>query len=228
MVLRRTAFTLVELLVVIAIVAVLIGLLLPAVQKIREAAARLQCQNNLKQIGLALHNYHDGNLSLPPGYLAVPPYADGATDTTPGWAWSVFLLPYLEQEPLSSSIRFDLPVEHAQNAPAVQTLVKDYLCPSDQTPPAAFTVSDAFGKPVALLTPSSYAACAGGDESDGDARRSDVPGKLSATTPCRRAGRPHSRHQGILGSGITAFSGNAGAKAGYRNHRRIRARNLAR
>jgi prepilin-type N-terminal cleavage/methylation domain-containing protein/prepilin-type processing-associated H-X9-DG protein len=163
---NRRAFTLIELLVVIAIIGILISLLLPAVQKIREAAARLQCQNNLKQMGLALHNYHDSNQSLPPGYVAAMPYSDGATDTTPGWAWSAFLLPYLEQGPLYNSMRFNLPVEHAQNAAAVQTLVKVYLCPSDLTPQSAFTVPDAFGKPVALAAPSSYAACIGGDESD--------------------------------------------------------------
>jgi prepilin-type N-terminal cleavage/methylation domain-containing protein/prepilin-type processing-associated H-X9-DG protein len=157
----RPAFTLIELLVVIAIIAILIGLLLPAVQKVREAAARLQCQNNLKQIGLACQNYHDARKAFPPGYLATAPYLDGATDTTPGWGWGAFLLPYLEQDTLHRQLNFNQPV---QKAPAIQTMVLVYLCPSDLTPPGAFPIPDRFGSPLCLAAPSSYAACVGGDE----------------------------------------------------------------
>src|SRR6266852_4164015 len=91
----RHGFTLIELLVVIAIIAALIALLIPAVQKAREAAARTQCTNNLKQIGLAMHSYHGANRMFPPGYQATGSYADGATDTAPGWGWAAFILPYL-------------------------------------------------------------------------------------------------------------------------------------
>jgi prepilin-type N-terminal cleavage/methylation domain-containing protein/prepilin-type processing-associated H-X9-DG protein len=162
----RNAFTLIELLVVIAIISILIGLLLPAVQKVRSAAARLQCMNNLKQIGLACHDHHDSQGRLPAGYRASASYFDGATDTAPGWGWAALLLPYLEQDNVYNAINFNLPVEHPANATAVQTMMKMYLCPSDQTPSAAFPVLDAFGKTIALAAPSSYAACVGGDESD--------------------------------------------------------------
>jgi len=163
--LSRTGFTLIELLVVIAIIAILIGLLLPAVQKVRAAAARVQCQNNLKQIGVACHNYHDANQYFPPGYRAALPYADGSTDTAPGWGWGAYLLPYLEQDNLYRRLNFSQPVP---NSPAIQTVVKVYLCPSDLPPPSAFAVPDAFGNAVARAAPSSYAACVGGDESETD------------------------------------------------------------
>jgi prepilin-type N-terminal cleavage/methylation domain-containing protein/prepilin-type processing-associated H-X9-DG protein len=160
---RRRGFTLVELLVVIAIIAALLGLLVPAVQKVREAAARIQCQNNLKQMGLALHSYHTAREYFPPGYVAFASYSDGATDTAPGWGWAAFLLPYLEQDNLYRQINFNQPIALC---PAAQAPVKLYLCPSDPVLPGAFPVPDAFGSPITLAAPSSYSACVGGDESD--------------------------------------------------------------
>ena len=99
---HKTGFTLIELLVVIAIIAILIALLLPAVQQAREAARRTQCRNNLKQIGLALHNYHDNFNVITP--LA---YGDGginAQTSNPTWAWSTMILPYMDQAPLYNQL----------------------------------------------------------------------------------------------------------------------------
>src|SRR5438093_1845627 len=129
----RGGFTLIELLVVIAIIAILLALLVPAVQKVREAAARVQCQNNLKQIGVACQAYHDSRKCFPPGYLATAAYPD----TTPGWGWAAFILPYIELAPLYNQIDFTQPL---QNSAAIQTTVPLYLCPSDPVPQAPFPI----------------------------------------------------------------------------------------
>jgi prepilin-type N-terminal cleavage/methylation domain-containing protein/prepilin-type processing-associated H-X9-DG protein len=164
---QRRAFTLIELLVVIAIIAVLIALLLSAVQSAREAARRTQCVNNLKQIGLALHNYHDAILVFPPGYIAASKFIDGATDTAPGWSWAAMILPELDQGPLYSAINVWLPVQAPANLTATQTLLTAFLCPSDQLPgTTTFPITDSLGNTVATVTPSSYAACTGSDAAD--------------------------------------------------------------
>ena len=129
---KRRGLTLIELLVVIAIIAILIGLLLPAVQKVREAAARIQCANNLKQLGLALHNYHDEHGTFPPAYLNEGPYLNTAYSFAHGWA--PFILPYVEQKPLYERYHWDLPLYVLENQPVVATQLKGFQCPSTPEP----------------------------------------------------------------------------------------------
>ncbi len=136
----QRGFTLIELLVVIAIIGVLIGLLVPAVQQVRESASRTQCQNKLKQIGLALHDYHGVYKRFPPAYITTNAYANGSAygirygddnrNGPPGWAWGTLLLPHLEQGALYRSLRLDLPCWAPENAALVQTKLSLFLCPS--------------------------------------------------------------------------------------------------
>src|SRR6476646_7604994 len=116
---RRNGFTLIELLVVIAIIAILIALLVPAVQKVREAAARTQCQNNLKQIGLAIHGYHDGYKHLPPG------------SDSKGISVHAYILPYIEQDNIFKRVNFTASYSDPTNAIPETTQVPIFDCPSD-------------------------------------------------------------------------------------------------
>jgi prepilin-type N-terminal cleavage/methylation domain-containing protein len=129
----RVGFTLVELLVVIAIIGVLVALLLPAVQAAREAARRMKCQNNLKQFGLALHNYHDTVGRMPAAYYRAWPSSNGTTFGTPGWGWGTMILPRLEQQGLYELMNvsmLQLNGNAATKVPA-QTPLPMFRCPSD-------------------------------------------------------------------------------------------------
>jgi prepilin-type N-terminal cleavage/methylation domain-containing protein/prepilin-type processing-associated H-X9-DG protein len=126
---RRGGFTLIELLVVIAIIAILIGLLVPAVQKVREAASRMQCASNLHNIGLALHNFHDTYKGFPPGTALGPFPRLGVPAGATHGSWP-FLLPFLEQKPLQDRYRFDLDNTDPWNLEVGLTLVRVLQCPS--------------------------------------------------------------------------------------------------
>jgi len=175
----RRGFTLVELLVVIAIIGVLIALLLPAVQKVRESANRITCANNVKQMGLALHMYHNDLGSFPPGFVStlsnpgwvIPPgNCNGEPpELGPGWSFFALLLPYIEQDNLYKSIRLDLPITDPANDAARRTTVKTYLCPSD-TSAKLVKVLNCGNPPSTSNTPTvmtdgavcSYVGCLGG------------------------------------------------------------------
>jgi prepilin-type N-terminal cleavage/methylation domain-containing protein len=175
------SFTLIELLVVIAIIAILLGLLLPAVQKVREAAALLSCKNNLKQIGLAMHSYHDSQGTFPPGYYDPTPWPPGTQtpqglDHGPGWGWGAFLLPYLEQGNLHKQINFNVDVGDPSMAAVRSTVVKIFLCPSDPNHVDTFTITanglapNVGPSPTGLsswvLASGNYVACNGNDGVD--------------------------------------------------------------
>src|SRR5262245_39625511 len=143
-------FTLIESLVAIAIIGVLTGLLLPAVQAAREAARRASCTSNLRQIGLAMHGYHDAQNCLPTGYTFSPGYVRG------GFGWGTLILPNLEAQPLFDAANFSFPLWNAANATVGTTALNSYLCPSDETSAGRFLQREGYS-----YAKSSYVAAFG-------------------------------------------------------------------
>ena len=159
----RRAFTLIELLVVISIIAVLIGLLLPAVQKVREAANRTKCKNNLKQIGLAMHNYHASRNSFPPGFTSRAAALNGPS-LGPGWGWGTYLLPYLEQDNVYRLIDLTKDIANPVNAQARVMSLPVFLCPSDSPESTTITVRNGAGNAICDVAFANYVGVAGVNE----------------------------------------------------------------
>jgi prepilin-type N-terminal cleavage/methylation domain-containing protein len=159
-------FTLVELLVVIAIVGILIGMLLPAVQQVREAARRVQCKNNVRQIGLGLHNYESAFRTFPAGFVSQVTGTwsgngnEGIPEAGPGWSFLAAILPFLEQSNLQAMIDYRLPITDPVNQAARSTQVSVYRCPSDNWDQPVTVWPTSLG--ISDLASTSYVGCLGG------------------------------------------------------------------
>ncbi len=198
---RNKGFTLIELLVVIAIIAVLVSMLLPAVQQAREAARRTQCKNNLKQIGVALHNYNTAIGVFPPGYVDRngDPNSTPDNDQGPGWGWAAFLLPYMDQGNVYDQIDFKQGVGLGPNAQLSQIAMTCFQCPSDGFQQAFSVYDSSFGTPLTTVAHSNYVGCNGWIECFNGACGNPQPGPGA--------------------DGLSGTFGQAGVGAFYRNSR---------
>jgi prepilin-type N-terminal cleavage/methylation domain-containing protein len=162
---RRRAFTLVELLVVIAVIGMLVALLLPAVQAAREAARRTSCTNNLKQAGLALHNFHDAQRRLPAGWEAyVPGTKTPDPDGEPGWGWAAKLLPYLEEGNTSQQIQASVSIANPVHAQIRTQIINVYRCPTDIGEPIWTLDSNGGSGPLCDVARANYVGVFGTDD----------------------------------------------------------------
>ena len=195
---RRTGFTLIELLVVIAIIAVLVAILLPAVQQAREAARRAQCQNNLKQVGIALHNYHDIHSALPSGWIGVDPETrqHSPHEGGSGAGWAAMILPQMEQTGLFNKFDPRAFISDPVNAPFAATYLPAYVCPSDAASVQTWDIDEegSPGTTLATLARATYVGSFGTFEIHGcenapgtapvaTGRSTTTAGSRSATSP---------------------------------------------
>jgi prepilin-type N-terminal cleavage/methylation domain-containing protein/prepilin-type processing-associated H-X9-DG protein len=212
---RPRGFTLIELLVVIAIIGILIALLLPAVQAAREAARRTQCSNNLKQIGLALHNYIDSHGVFPPGYVSaidrtvVDPCDQDAEnsnsiDLGAGWAWGSMILPQMEQGNLYNSINFSLSVAYPANNTCSIATVNSYLCPSDPGP----NTIPVFADPPDPANPGTYS----GTNILDTVARGNYVGMWGLGEVCAGSGQPGTYNVGSIGAPLGIFQRNSNTR----------------
>jgi prepilin-type N-terminal cleavage/methylation domain-containing protein/prepilin-type processing-associated H-X9-DG protein len=198
---RRRGFTLIELLVVIAIIAVLLALLLPAVQAAREAARRVQCVNNLKQLGLAIHNYESAHSCLPPQQIVG--YTGNTLTFKSQWGVTSRLAPFLELGPLYNSINYSLPTSNAANSTVVATSLKTLICPSE-TQPEPLTSTNASGV-TSTYAISNYGWCVGDWYTFGGPGGMPNRGSFATNRSRRFAAITDGLSQTVFGSEVNAY-----------------------